>query len=45
MGETNRDNDLPQFCDACFTGEYPIPLSDQEKGQSNTQMSFLAGLK
>ena len=22
-----RDNDQPQFCDACFTGEYPIQLA------------------
>jgi amidophosphoribosyltransferase len=27
MGEANRKNDLPQFCDACFTGEYPIRLA------------------
>ncbi|MBI36166.1 MAG: amidophosphoribosyltransferase [Alphaproteobacteria bacterium] len=44
-GETNRNSDLPQFCDACFTGDYPITLSDQEKGQNNTQMSFLSGLE
>ena len=24
MGEANRNSDLPQFCDACFTGDYPI---------------------
>ena len=24
MGETNRHSDTPQFCDACFTGDYPI---------------------
>ncbi len=23
-----RNNDQPQYCDACFTGEYPIPLTD-----------------
>jgi amidophosphoribosyltransferase len=27
MGEANRKNDLPQFCDACFTGDYPIRLA------------------
>ena len=24
VGETARNNDLPQYCDACFTNEYPI---------------------
>ena len=27
MGETSRNNDIPQFCDACFTGDYPIKLA------------------
>ncbi|MBI1985899.1 MAG: amidophosphoribosyltransferase, partial [Rhodospirillales bacterium] len=26
LGEARRRRDLPQYCDACFTGEYPIPL-------------------
>lgn len=30
MGEAKRNGDAPQFCDACFTGEYPIRLLDQE---------------
>lgn len=29
-GEANRNNECPQFCDACFTGEYPTILSDRE---------------
>ena len=29
MGEAKRDPQIPQFCDACFTGEYPIRLTDQ----------------
>lgn len=24
VGETARNNDLPQYCDACFTKDYPI---------------------
>ncbi len=28
MGETKRDMDIPQFCDACFTGDYPIERTD-----------------
>jgi amidophosphoribosyltransferase len=27
IADTVRDPDTPQFCDACFTGEYPIPLA------------------
>ncbi|MDB2390254.1 amidophosphoribosyltransferase [Alphaproteobacteria bacterium] len=27
MGEAGRDPDSPQFCDACFTGDYPITLA------------------
>ena len=24
MGEANRSSSIPQFCDACFTGDYPV---------------------
>lgn len=34
MGETKRNAKNPQFCDACFTGEYPIVLTDYEEKQS-----------
>ena len=27
MGEAGRNSDCPQFCDACFTGDYPIKLA------------------
>jgi amidophosphoribosyltransferase len=27
-----RNNDEPQFCDACFTGDYAIPLTDRNGG-------------
>jgi amidophosphoribosyltransferase len=29
MGHAGRDNKTPQFCDACFTNDYPISLTDQ----------------
>lgn len=32
VGEAKRNNDLPQYCDACFSGEYPIALTDVENG-------------
>ncbi|HLI20693.1 MAG TPA: amidophosphoribosyltransferase, partial [Stellaceae bacterium] len=40
-GENKRDVKAPQFCDACFTGEYPIPLTDHEAGKVSTQLSLL----
>jgi amidophosphoribosyltransferase len=42
MGELGRDAGRPQFCDACFTGDYPIPLTDQEGGSVPAQLSLLA---
>ncbi|MEO0393940.1 MAG: amidophosphoribosyltransferase, partial [Pseudomonadota bacterium] len=29
VGETKRSSNQPQFCDACFTGEYPVRLTDK----------------
>jgi amidophosphoribosyltransferase len=45
MGEANRDAASPQFCDACFTGDYPIPLTDHVNslGQGRAKELF-AGL-
>ena len=42
MGESGRDANQPQFCDACFTGEYPISLSDADDGGGPAQLSLLA---
>jgi len=44
MGEHGRDNDAPQYCDACFTGEYPIALTDFTDVENVSQMSLLAEL-
>ena len=33
MGEAGRDPDGPQFCDACFTGDYPIKLASGLSGK------------
>ncbi|TFF22926.1 amidophosphoribosyltransferase [Jiella endophytica] len=42
-GETGRSKISPQFCDACFTGDYPTSLTDQD-GQDNVrQLSLLGG--
>lgn len=29
MGEDKRNTSTPQYCDACFTGDYPVALTDQ----------------
>ena len=42
MGRPKRDPAAPQYCDACFTGDYPIPLVDHEAGKVSTQLSLLA---
>ena len=41
MGLSGRDPALPQYCDACFTGDYPISLIDREDGGTGSQLSFL----
>ena len=33
IGEAKRDPDNPQFCDACFTGDYAVELVDKERGR------------
>ncbi len=35
VGEGARDAASPQFCDACFTGDYPIALPDAERGEAH----------
>jgi amidophosphoribosyltransferase len=42
MGLPGRDPKAPRFCDACFTGDYPIALVDHEAGKVSTQLSLLA---
>jgi len=40
LGEGTRNGDSPQFCDACFTGDYPIPVPDLAN-TDNRQLSLL----
>jgi len=42
MGAASRDDNAPRFCDACFTGDYPIPLVDAQDGKVSVQLSLLA---
>ena len=41
LGEKRRDPDTPQFCDACFSGDYPIPLIDRDGGEGEGRLSLL----
>ncbi len=41
MGEPGRDALAPRFCDACFTGDYPIPPIDADDGKVSVQLSLL----
>ncbi len=42
LGEAERNTQAPQFCDACFTGDYPTRLTDQEEVEIPDQLSLLA---
>lgn len=42
MGEPGRDPKAIQYCDACFTGDYPIALTDRDGGTASRQLSLLA---
>lgn len=42
VGEARRDLEQPQFCDACFSGEYPTRLADVEGADNVRTLSLLA---
>ncbi|KAB7644368.1 amidophosphoribosyltransferase [Polymorphobacter fuscus] len=42
LGEAKRNDNAPQYCDACFTGDYPTRLTDQEDVEIPDQLSLLA---
>ena len=42
MDQTGRDPVQPHFCDACFTGDYPTPLTDLQNGPQPAQLSLLS---
>ena len=41
VGEARRNGAAPQYCDACFTGDYPTRLSDIEGEMAAAQLSFM----
>jgi amidophosphoribosyltransferase len=41
VGLTERNNACPQYCDACFTGDYPTSLTDlAERHQRDAQFTL-----
>jgi amidophosphoribosyltransferase len=40
VGEKSRNAACPQHCDACFTGEYPTPLTDLAAREAPAQLAF-----
>ncbi|HEV2867588.1 MAG TPA: amidophosphoribosyltransferase, partial [Allosphingosinicella sp.] len=38
LGEEMRDDGEPQYCDACFSGDYPTSLTDQEDLEQRDQL-------
>ena len=41
LGENGGRGRAPAFCDACFTGDYPIDLLDRRDGSAADRMSLL----
>ncbi len=48
VGLPGRDNACPQYCDACFTGEYPTSLTDlarREHGDAQLTLDVSKGVQ
>jgi len=41
VGLKGRNNDTPQFCDACFSGDYPIDPTDRERTPQPSLLTLL----
>jgi amidophosphoribosyltransferase len=41
VGEPGRNGEQPQFCDACFTGDYPVVPTDYLNDKGDTQQLSL----
>ena len=44
-GETARNNEVPQYCDACFSAEYPTSLTDHENRGNVTNLKLMVETK
>ncbi len=46
VGEANgKSEDNPRYCDACFSGNYPITLVDKEAGVNANQKDLFSGME
>lgn len=43
LGKPGRDPAAPAYCDACFTGDYAIPLTDRTDNQESRGSLLKAG--
>ena len=41
VGMPGRNDETPQFCDACFSGDYPISLTDRDAEPAPTLLTLL----
>ena len=39
--DSRREAGQPQFCDACFTSDYPTKLTDREKSEGRRSSALL----
>jgi len=44
-GEAGRNNEEPQYCDACFSGKYPTSLTDHDDRDNISNLSLLSEAK
>jgi amidophosphoribosyltransferase len=42
LGADGRHSERPQYCDACFTGDYPTTLTDHDDVAPEDQFALLA---
>jgi amidophosphoribosyltransferase len=42
VGENQRQTDMPRYCDACFTGDYPTTLTDFDDQTEVDQLELLS---
>ncbi len=40
LGRNGRNDATPQYCDACFTGQYPVPLPDMDQHPGHQSSSY-----
>jgi amidophosphoribosyltransferase len=42
VGEERRNDAAPQYCDACFTGDYPTRLTDRDGAAEVRHLALVA---